>query len=134
MSYVRRTSRDTYNHVMASGIVGKRRKEAYALLYEHGPMTAQELQLIATTPGLCKRLSELRDMGLVLEQGERPCAVTTRNAIVWDVTNALPTGPYVRPAKPNSIEALLTRIEELEAENAELRSRLRTRQGDLFSH
>ena len=37
-----------------------------------------------------KRISELRDRGVIYEKDVRPCKVTGRNVIEWDLTDRLP--------------------------------------------
>lgn len=88
---MRQTSVEAYNDIMVSGLLGKRQKDAYAVLYENGPLTGNELSLKMGIPGQWKRCSELKKRGLALEVGERLCSVTGRNCITWDVTDKLPT-------------------------------------------
>lgn len=87
----RRTSSESYRIIQESGVLSKRRWQAYQLLFDHGPMTGNELSHLARVPGLWKRCSELHQMGLVVQVCERPCQITGMKAIVWDVTTNLPT-------------------------------------------
>jgi len=107
---MRYTSREAYEYICATGILGKRRTQAYTFLYRHGPMTALELTERRYIPGLWKRLSELEEMKLVGTLGTRACKVTGRNAMLWDVTDHIPTGPYQRPNKV-SLDVLREREE-----------------------
>lgn len=74
------------------------RMQTYELLYKFGPMTAVEMvrknrERYGNESGIDsyhKRLSELRDIGVVYEVRERVCSVTGRNVIEWDVTDKLP--------------------------------------------
>lgn len=96
----RRTSAATYRQIEAEGLLSRQRWQVYSLLYDKGPATARELAeaLRAATPSIrdarcvvTRRLPELRDMGVVVELPTRECRVSGREAIVWDVTDALPT-------------------------------------------
>lgn len=96
----RETSIETYNAIKREGLLSKRRWEAYNLLFQHGPMTANELMDVAertkqanhiVMETLSKRMSELRKMGAIKEVGERSCKITGRNCIEWDVTKNKPT-------------------------------------------
>lgn len=87
---MRDTSKEAYEYICSSGILSKRRTQAYAHLYECGPMTAQELTVDSHVPGLWKRLSELENVHVVKIIGERKCRVTGMTAILWDVTSYRP--------------------------------------------
>lgn len=93
---VRQTSHLAYSTIKNNGLLSKRRWEAYSALYEHGPITANELCQKAGVTGLWKRLSELKQAGLAKEVGQATCAVTGMTATLWDVTDHVPTD-YVRP-------------------------------------
>lgn len=93
---VRRTSREAYEKILREGLLPNRRMQVYEWLYERGPATAREVERAFILDGnhhgrhVNKRLPELREQGVVEELGERQCAVTGENAILWDVTDALP--------------------------------------------
>ncbi len=112
---MRRTSIQAYQYILSSGILGQRRTTAYRLLYANGPATAQELQKVSNVPGIWKRLSELREMGVAYEVQQRTCHATGRQAIEWDLTNAMPTEPYSKPDSP---------MAKLKVENKRLRKRI----------
>jgi len=80
---MRETSIEGYRFALRSGLVGKKQQDVYRALSAAGPSTAQELS--REISGAWKRLSELRDMGMVCEVGKRTCRVTGRQSIVWDV-------------------------------------------------
>ena len=88
---VRRTSIETYYAIRDQGLLSRMRFLVYQCLFHHGPLTAQEtfkrLRLESNQSG---RFTEMRDIGVIEELGERKCAVTGRNVIVWDVTDVLP--------------------------------------------
>lgn len=95
---VRKTSVEAYKTVMESGYVGKRQREVYAALFDHGPCTAGELfdhLKMTRNPShsnVGTRLGELRDdFGVVTELGKRECTKSGVTAIIWDVTSKHPT-------------------------------------------
>lgn len=93
---MRQTSMDTYVSILKSGVLSKRRWEVYMALFKFGPATANELQAkMENKSGVWKRLSELRNMQCVDELGERPCKITGKTCIVWDVNGKQPI-PYDR--------------------------------------
>jgi hypothetical protein len=87
---IRETSVEAYEAIQESGVLSKRRWQAYNYLFHNGPLTGQELCRQTGVNGLWKRLSELQEMGLAKECGERPCKVTGMTAILWDVTAGMP--------------------------------------------
>lgn len=119
----RRTSRVAYNIIQASGLLSKRRWEAYDALFHHGPATASELAAHVTMRknDLSSRLSELVDWGVAYEVRERPCRVTYQTVIEFDVTSDLPVKPL---REPSASDRLRRRIAELEIEVAQLKARL----------
>lgn len=97
---VRRTSIETYRQIEAEGLLSKMRFEAYELLFNYGPLTANQLMQQAkllnpakshqSLESIGRRLSELRDVGVIYEVKEINCPVTGRPVILWDVTEKLP--------------------------------------------
>lgn len=86
-------SRNAFENIKASGVLSARRLETYQGLFEHGPMTARELDRLLGRTGLWKRCSELEAVGLVRAVETRPCSVTGQAATVWDVTDATAPKP-----------------------------------------
>lgn len=76
---------------------------------------------IKNTSYLHQRLSELRDRGVIREVCERPCSITGRNAIVWDVTANVPTPMPKKKTKDQIIKELQEQVERLKSEIVELR-------------
>jgi hypothetical protein len=98
---VRRTSSEAYQQIEADGLLSYRRWVTYKYLFEYGPCTANELQhKVKINKGingaeflmsLDKRLSELRNVGVVREAGQRRCTISGKNNIVWEIVpGALP--------------------------------------------
>ena len=107
----RQTSMDAYRKIKSEGLLSKRRLEVYETLFHFGPMTANETfeKLYKKDIGpknaasnSAARFSELRDMGVIQEIGERKCSVTGMNVISWDVTSWLPT-KIKKPSKKYEI-------------------------------
>jgi hypothetical protein len=111
---VRHTSAIAWEEIQKSGILGKRQRHAYNVLYEFGPLTGQELSKRMGIPGQWKRCNELKLRGVVSEVGERWCTVTGRLAIIWDVNDKLPVKPPVRITNADKIKVLEERNAELE--------------------
>jgi len=120
---VRRTSIVAYNTIKDNGLLSARRWEAYDALYRYGPGTTTEIGNSAGIEkhALQKRISELVQLGVANEVRERPCSVTGHTVIEYDVTFALPGALSRRKTKLDLAQA---RIAELEAEVAQLKSRL----------
>ena len=87
----RQTSIDCYNEIKEEGLLSKRRLQVYESIYNSAPCTASEVfkdkNLKTNQSG---RFTELRDLGVIYEKGERICSITGRNVIEWDLTDRLP--------------------------------------------
>ena len=124
---MRRTSIDAFNAVVASGAIGKLQKEAYRVLYNEGPLTGQELARQAKIAGLWKRLSELKDSGVIQEVGKRHCTVTGRMALVWDVTQGEPKARVSHKKKLKEAEETIALLRgEIYALKAQLKDGIPT--------
>ncbi len=87
---VRKTSFRAFSTILNQGLLSRIQELVYSSLYWHGPLTGAELNRQLSGSGYHKRLSELRDLGVVEELGEYRCEVTGHMVILWDVTDALP--------------------------------------------
>lgn len=94
---IRDTSYQAWRHINDKGLLASRHWQVYNSLYQSGPSTANELHKYMKDKGTAQandnvstRLGELRDKGVVTELNTRPCNVTGRNCILWDVTSKLP--------------------------------------------
>ena len=129
---MRQTSIECYKKIKASGLLSKRRFETYEALMKIAPCTASEVQLsIGYNNGgrdCMKRISELRDRGVICEVRTRKCTVTGKNVIEWDLTDNLPTKlKATQTIKQQKVSQALSLIESLgkrlnEPEKAELRA------------
>ena len=90
----RQTSIDCYNKIKSEGLLSKRRLEVYEALLSTAPCTSSEAIRNAKTTfgvfGVSSRFTELRDLGVIYEKDVRPCKVTGRNVIEWDLTDRIP--------------------------------------------
>ena len=105
---IRNTSAMAYHAIKANGLLSRMRWLVYDCLYQHGPLTGNEVNERLKSPGQVapsyhKRLSELETLGVVRTIGVRACSVTGRECEEWDVTSNLPTGSVsnagARPTK-----------------------------------
>ena len=87
----RQTSIDCYNQIKSEGLLSKRRLQVYESIFNYAPCTASEVfndkNLKTNQSG---RFTELRDLGVIYEKGEKKCSITGRNVIEWDLTDRLP--------------------------------------------
>jgi hypothetical protein len=115
---IRQTSIDCYNIIKSNGLLSKRRLEVFEALIKIAPCTATELQKSMDFDNggrdCMKRISELRDLGVIYEKRERSCSITSKNVIEWDLTDKLPLkekAPVV--TKKQKIEELLNDVSAL---------------------
>lgn len=88
----RQTSIDCYNEIKAEGLLSTRRLEVYEAIFKNAPCTTNEAlkDVHSGSHGVGSRTSELRDAGVIYEKSVRPCRITGRNVIEWDLTDRLP--------------------------------------------
>lgn len=104
---VRSTSLLIYEEIMASGLLTFQKALVYRQVFLHGPLTGREVTKMLAEPGETatsyhKRLSELRDLGVIKESPARICAVSGNLALTWEVTGALPVKRGRRPPSANA--------------------------------
>jgi hypothetical protein len=111
----RQTSIDCYNKIKEEGLLSKRRLQVYESIYNSAPCTASEVfkekNLKTNQSG---RFTELRDLGVIYEKGERICSITGRNVIEWDLTDRLPINiKNPNKTKKQRLDAALKSLREL---------------------
>lgn len=122
---IRDTSTEAYNYLTREGILSRRRREAYKLLFKKGPGTASEIcwgdvNRDLPNQNFITRLGELRDMGLASEIETRQCKRTGKTAIVFDVTSRMhPLKLTKRETLSQKYRKLLSEVEELRRKVAE---------------
>ena len=111
----RQTSIDCYNKIKQEGLLSKRRLQVYESIFNYAPCTASEVfneKNLKTNQS--RRFSELRDLGVIYEKGERLCRVTGRNVIEWDLTDRLPVNvKKSNKTKNHKINDALNSLREL---------------------
>ena len=111
----RQTSIDCYNQIKQEGLLSKRRLQVFESVFNNAPCTASEVfnekNFKTNQSG---RFTELRDLGVIYEKGERLCRVTGRNVIEWDLTDRLPVNiKKSNKTKKHKIDEALNSLREL---------------------
>ena len=111
----RQTSIDCFSQIKEEGLLSKRRLQVYESIYNSAPCTASEVfkekNLKTNQSG---RFTELRDLGVIYEKGERICSITGRNVIEWDLTDRLPISiKESNKTKKQRIDDALNSLREL---------------------
>jgi hypothetical protein len=91
----RQTSIDCYNEIKANGLLSKKRLQVYVAILKNAPCTSGEAfaTMITKENQISQsraRFTELRELGVIYEKGNRKCRVTGKNVIEWDLTDKLP--------------------------------------------
>ena len=91
----RQTSIDCYNKIKEQGLLSNMRFKVYEAILKKAPCTSGEAFAIMTTKEnqisqSRARFTELRELGVIYEKGEKQCTITGRNVIEWDLTDRLP--------------------------------------------
>ena len=107
----RKASREALLTIENSGLLSQRRREVYAYLHHHGPLTAQ--QFPDDIPGAWKRLSELERQGLVEKLDREAHGKVGSRVIRWDVTGRTVPRPIAPTTKADEVKAENKRLKEL---------------------
>ena len=114
----RQTSIDCFNQIKNSNLLAKRRLETFEAIFMNAPCTRQEA-LEHTNPLnalslSAARFTELRRLGVIYEKDVRPCKITGRNVIEWDLTDRLPINiKKSNKTKKQKIDEVLNSLREL---------------------
>lgn len=108
---IRSTSIEAYNTIRNNGVLTERLRDAYHFIFQHGPLTGQELNNIMPGNGAWKLLSPLRRVGIVSEVGKKKCSITGYNALLWDVNGKLPIEAVKVKTKNQIIKELKLELE-----------------------
>lgn len=117
--YKRDTSVKAFKKINASGLLRKMQLEAYNILYNHGPLTANEVYRLSghssnsERHSFPQRIGELTVKGVVTEVGEKRCEITNRKVIVYDVTSKLPLDLPKRLTKSEKVSEILGMLSDL---------------------
>lgn len=127
---MRSTSLAAYITIRDTNLLSAKRWQAYDALYRSpGSLTHNELQARIdeefygdATHGravyrnnIVARLGELRDMGVVVEVGEKECSISGMTCIAWDVTDKLPRKltKSLKPTRNQRIDAMGKLLKEM---------------------
>ena len=115
---MRQTSIDCFNQIKQEGLLSKRRLEVYEALLSSAPCTSSEAIRNAKTTfgvfGVSSRFTELRDLGVIYEKGEKQCSITGRTSIEWDLTDKLPVDfKSSNKTKKQRLDSALNSLREL---------------------
>lgn len=130
---IRDTSLEAFRQLGASGVLSVARWEVYSATFEHGPHTSGEAFDRLSTHDKRHPLSQsravftwLHDAGLLRVVGKRPCGVSGRACLVWDVTSrSVPLEGANKPRRGNIALGLLqNEVEQLKRENERLHAEL----------
>ena len=113
---IRQTSIDCFIKIKQEGLLSKRRLEVYEAILKNAPCTTNEAlkDIHSGSHGVGSRTTELRDAGVIYEKDVRPCNITGRNVIEWDLTDKLPFKTKVlSKTKMQKKKAALNSLREL---------------------
>ena len=116
---IRQTSIDCYTQIKQEGLLSKKRLEVYRAILKKAPCSSGEAFATMTTKEnqisqSRARFTELRDLGVIYEKGEKKCSITGRNVIEWDLTDRLPANiKKPKTTKQHRIDNALNSLREL---------------------
>ncbi len=115
----RQTSIDCYNEIKEKGLLSNMRFKVYEAILRKAPCTSGEAFATMTTKEnqisqSRARFTELRELGVIYEKGEKQCSITGRNVIEWDLTDRLPVNvKSSNKTKKQRLDAALNSFREL---------------------
>lgn len=103
----RQRSAEAYRQIRESGLVEKRKKEVFDLIWNHGPMTGAEVarrikakrNVWSQSESIRNRISDLRDMGLLIDVGGERDPDTGKMNTLWDWSGEMPEKPEEKLTK-----------------------------------
>jgi len=116
---IRQTSIECYNQIKQEGLLSKKRLQVYEAILKLAPCTSGEAFATMTTKEnqisqSRARFTELRELGVIYERGEKKCSITGRNVIEWDLTDRLPINiKKSNKTKKDKVDAVLNSFREL---------------------
>lgn len=120
----RQVSAEVFRQIKSEGLITDLQMRIYETLFYLGPLSAAEAAEKAKAFGskaklnsISPRMAEMKALGVIAEAGERPCKITGRTVIIWDVTDRL-------PGKIERKETSKEKIKKLEQINEELTDRV----------
>jgi len=117
-----RTSIETYYEIKNSGLLSEKRWKVYDIFYQNNrPLTGAEVSQIykANYPSsqhsetIRNRITELKEMGLLLESGVVNCQFTGRSVMSFMTTNNLPEKLEKKETLNEKLDKILEEIKLL---------------------
>lgn len=113
------TSVEAYVHIKQSGMLSELQQRVLGILRQYGSMTQGEMwQTHFPTHqrhDVAPRFAELARFGLIEATDTRPCRVTGRRCLAWDVKGRV-SNPVVRTNRNARIKELEAQVELLTSE------------------
>jgi len=111
------TSVQAYVEARQTGLLGEVQETVLRTLKEHGPMTQGETAKFLNMDRnvASPRFAELARFGLIQTSGTRPCRITNRQCLVWDIKERV-VAPFVRVKRSDRIKELEAQVEQLTSE------------------
>jgi hypothetical protein len=111
----RLTSIEAYRSIQSTDWINQQYKDIYAFMYDHGPLSSGEVYVGMGKQGAVQgvnqtraRITEMRDMDMLIEVGKKRCSVTERMVISWDVSGK----PAVKKKKRLTNEDKIRRLKK----------------------
>lgn len=124
----RQTSIEAYNQIKENGLLTGLQFKVYDALYHYGPATQQELWFRCfketQARNIMPRFAELQRLGVIDSLQKKPCDISGRNCMVWDVTDRLPAKPQPKQTKDQIIKELKDKVNAMEAQIMDLNYRV----------
>lgn len=118
---MRETSLEAYWAIREQGLLSMRRFEVYDVVFNHGPISADDVFKRLKEANACNRASsltprfaELKNFGVIFEYDQQKNQDTGMPNIRWKVTGKLPEKPLKRESSKEKIKRLELKIKELE--------------------
>lgn len=84
------TSVAAYQDIMDSRLLGDMQRRVVSALAREGSLTGRELNDALDSVSAHKRLSELKEMGVIKVRSLRKCRITGREVEAWELTGSMP--------------------------------------------
>jgi len=116
---IRDTSIRCYKEIKENGLLTKRRLQVYEAILKNAPCTSAEaMHSILNSSNVLSqsraRFTELRELDVIYEKGEKKCSITGKNVIEWDLTDRLPKNIKLsKSTKKDKIKTALDALRDL---------------------
>lgn len=116
---VQKTSVETYHSIKNSGLISEKRMKVYEILYENPQgLTGTQVSEIFKekypsakhSETIRNRITELRDMGVVLDMGVVECEFTNRKVLKWCTSDNLPLKIGKKSTLKEKVDEILEQV------------------------